>query len=180
MQEAQYGSLGYDGHHDWPVVQGRYALCVLFEYAATLGLVDVRYVAPEGARDDFRHMWGADRLEQFSRYGGLLAVRLNPLGAYAAGRVDEYRPGPAPAVEARSPVRILPNFDVVALDALTPAASLLLDAFAPRSADRVWTLSTASLLKALHTGRGPGGAAPLPHRQRRRGATPADRHGVAG
>ncbi|WP_406169271.1 helicase-associated domain-containing protein [Streptomyces sp. NBC_00996] len=154
LEDAQYGSLGYDGHHDWPVLQGRYALSVLFEYAATLGLVNIQYIDPEGARDDFRRMWGADWLERLSRYDGLLAVRLNPLGAYVTGRADEYRPIPGPAVKGRSPVRVLPNFDVVALDGLAPAEALLLDAFATRSADRVWTLSTASLLKALHAGRG--------------------------
>ncbi|MFE7331962.1 helicase-associated domain-containing protein [Streptomyces sp. NPDC057565] len=73
---------------------------------------------------------------------------------YATGRADDYQPGPALAVGAQSPVRVLPNFDVVALDGLAPAAALLLDAFATRSADHVWTLSTVSLLKALHAGRG--------------------------
>ncbi|WP_150135630.1 helicase-associated domain-containing protein [Streptomyces hyaluromycini] len=154
LEDAQYGSLGYDGYHDWPVLQGRYTLCVLFEYAATLGLVDVQYIDPEGARDDFRHMWGADWLERLSRYDGLLAVRLNPLGAYATEHADDYRPGPAPAGAARHAVKVLPNFDIVALDGLAPAEALLLEAFATRSADHVWTLSTASLLKALHAGRG--------------------------
>ena len=41
ISDPQYGSLGYDGYHDWEIVQGRYALCLLFEYAATLGLIDV-------------------------------------------------------------------------------------------------------------------------------------------
>ncbi|MFC5668779.1 hypothetical protein [Streptomyces incanus] len=63
-------------------------------------------------------------------------------------------PGPAPAVGAQSPVRVLPNFDVVALDGPAPAEALLLDACATRPAEHVWTLSTASLLKALHAGRG--------------------------
>ncbi|MFJ2716846.1 hypothetical protein [Streptomyces sp. NPDC087437] len=63
-------------------------------------------------------------------------------------------PGPAPAVGAQSPARVLPNFDVVALDGLAPAEALLLDAFATRSADHIWTLSTAFLLKALHAGSG--------------------------
>jgi hypothetical protein len=63
-------------------------------------------------------------------------------------------PGPAPAAGAQSPVRGLPNFEVVALDGLAPAEALLLDVCATRSADHVWTLSTASLLKALHASRG--------------------------
>jgi hypothetical protein len=48
--EAGYGSLGYDGCGAWTILQARYALCLLFEYAATLGLIDVAYVPPAGAR----------------------------------------------------------------------------------------------------------------------------------
>lgn len=41
LLDAQYGSLGYDGFHRWELLEGRYTLAVLFEYAATLGLLDV-------------------------------------------------------------------------------------------------------------------------------------------
>ncbi|QHA07978.1 hypothetical protein GQF42_36100 [Streptomyces broussonetiae] len=34
------------------------------------GPVDVQYIDPDGARDDFRHMWGADWLQRLSRYDG--------------------------------------------------------------------------------------------------------------
>ncbi|MFF3359838.1 hypothetical protein ACFYWN_46500 [Streptomyces sp. NPDC002917] len=57
-----------------------------FEYAATLGLIDVQYIAPDGARDDSRHMWGADWLDRLSRYDGLIAVQLNPPGAAVTDR----------------------------------------------------------------------------------------------
>lgn len=53
ISDAQYGSLGYDGCHDWTILQGRYLLCLLFEYVATLGMIDVAYTEPENARDDF-------------------------------------------------------------------------------------------------------------------------------
>ena len=46
LGDPEYGSLGYDGFHDWPILEGRYTLAVLFEYAATLGLLDVDYVSP--------------------------------------------------------------------------------------------------------------------------------------
>lgn len=42
----------------------------------------------------------------------------------------------------------------MALDGLAPAEALLLGVFATRSANHVWTLSTTSLSKALHAGRG--------------------------
>lgn len=155
LSDPEYGSLGYDGHHDWPVLEGRYTLAVLFEYAATLGLLDVEYVAPAHARDDFRHMWGADWIDALSRYDGLLAVRLTPLGAYAAGLTSTYRP-PEPAAPGRG-LEVLANFDIVATADLPAADRLVLDAYAVRTSDRVWTLTAASLLAAIDAGRPPGG-----------------------
>jgi hypothetical protein len=75
------GSLGHAVGKTWELVEGRYALCVLFEYAATLGIIDVAYTGPRGARDDYRGLWGADCYDCLSRYDGLVAVRVNELGA---------------------------------------------------------------------------------------------------
>jgi hypothetical protein len=153
IDDRQYGSLGYDGHHDWPVLQGRYTLAVLFEYAATLGLLDVDYVDPAGARDDYHRMWGADWLDALSRYDGLVAVRLNALGRYAAGLSTAYTP-PADTATTQD-LEVLANFDVVATAGLPAADRLVLDAYATRTSDRVWTLSLASLLAAADRGRPP-------------------------
>jgi hypothetical protein len=154
LGDPEYGSLGYDGFHDWPILEGRYTLAVLFEYAATLGLLDVDYVTPAHARDDFRHMWGADWIDALSRYDGLRAVRLTPLGSYAAGLTTTYVPT-APARPDRT-LQVLANHDIVATADLAPADQLVLDAFATRTSDRVWTVSTASLLAAADAGRAPG------------------------
>jgi hypothetical protein len=88
--EHQYGHLGYDGFGGWNILQHRYLLCLLFEYAATLGMLDVAYVHPEGAIDDLGGIWGADELEWLSRYDGLRAFRLNDLGAYCLGLTGDY------------------------------------------------------------------------------------------
>ena len=77
MVGAAYDSLGYDGFHDWPLLQDRYTLAVLFEYAATLGLIGIEYGPPVGAREDCRDNWGGDDLDQLSCYDGLLALCLN-------------------------------------------------------------------------------------------------------
>jgi hypothetical protein len=81
LEDPRYGSLGLAGWRAWNVLEGRYALCVLFEYAATLGVVDVAYAAARGARDDHRALPGADGRDCLSRYDGLAAVRVNELGA---------------------------------------------------------------------------------------------------
>jgi len=153
LGDPEYGSLGYDGFHDWPILEGRYTLAVLFEYAATLGLLDVDYVTPAHARDDFRHMWGADWIEALSRYDGLRAVRLTPLGAYAGGLTTTYVSAPA---RPDRTLQVLANLDIAVTADLAPADRLVLDAFAARTSDRVWTVSTASLLAAVDAGRAPG------------------------
>jgi hypothetical protein len=79
--DSYHGSLGHAGPRAWDLVEGRYALCVLFEYAATLGLIDVAYTDPRGARDDYRALAGAGQLECLSRYDGLVTIRVNELGA---------------------------------------------------------------------------------------------------
>jgi len=147
-------SLGYDGHHGWSILQGRYTLAVLFEYAATLGLIDIEYVPPTGARDDYQNNCGGDYLDRLSRYDGLAALRLNRLGAHSVGTTVDYTPGSVPAsATPTGKVSGLANFDIVALDGLPSADVLLLDGFAEKNSDRVWTLTTAFLLHALDRGR---------------------------
>jgi hypothetical protein len=153
LGDPEYGSLGYDGFHDWPILEGRYTLAVLFEYAATLGLLDVDYVTPAHARVDFRQMWGADWIDALSRYDGLRAVRLTALGAYAGGLTTTYTPT---TTSADRTLQVLPNHDIVATADLAPADRLVLGAFATRTSDRVWTISTTSLLAAVDSGRAPG------------------------
>lgn len=153
LEDPQYGSLGYDGHCDWALLEGRYILAVLFEYAGTLGLIDLDYIHPDGARDDFRDNWGGDELDALSRYDGLQAVRLTPLGSYVLGLADTYHPA-SPGTTDVQPLKVLPNLDIVATGDLPAADRLTLSAYAKQTADRVWTVSAASLLAALDSGRG--------------------------
>jgi hypothetical protein len=153
LVDAQYGSLGYDGFHRWEILEGRYTLAVLFEYAGTLGLLDLDYIHPSGARDDFQENWGGDDLDALSRYDGLQAIRLTALGRYALGLTDTYQP---PTGDNNTQgLKVLPNLDVVATGALSAGDQLVLSAYAEHTADRVWTISAASLLRAINTGRDP-------------------------
>jgi hypothetical protein len=81
LEDPRHGALGPAGWRAWDLVEGRYALCVLFEYAATLGVVDVAYASPRGARGDYRGLWGAGQRDSLSRYDGLTAIRVSELGA---------------------------------------------------------------------------------------------------
>ena len=150
LEEAEYGSLGYDGNHDWSILQGRYLLCFLFEYAATLGMVDVAFIDPDGARLDYTHMWGADDLRFLSRYDGLQYVRLTRLGAYCLGIAETYEPG-APAV--RASLSVFPDLRLqVTGGRLTADETLLLETYATLDTDDVWRLDPDKTLAAIESG----------------------------
>ena len=151
LGDAQYGSMGYDGYYRWEMLEGRYTLAVLFEYAGTLGLFDLDYIHPQGAREDFQDNWGGEDLDSLSRYDGLQAIRLTALGRYALGLTDTHQP-PA-GDEGTRVLKILPNLDVVATGTVSSGDQVLLSGYAEHTADRVWTVSAASLLAALDTGR---------------------------
>ena len=151
LVDPQYGSLGYDGLRNWELLEGRYTLAVLFEYAGTLGLVDLDYVHPAGARKDFHNNWGGEDLDALSRYDGLQSIRLTALGAWVRGLTDTYQPARSEVTDA-APLKVLSNLDIVATGPIPAADRLLLSAYTKQSNDRVWTVSAASLLSAIDAG----------------------------
>jgi hypothetical protein len=62
----------FDSTGAWQALEARYLLCFLFEYAATLGLLDVAYVHPGHAKVGWSDSWDK---RFFSRYDGLIYFR---------------------------------------------------------------------------------------------------------
>ncbi len=150
LGERQYGSLGYDGSSGWNILQDRYILAVLFEYAATLGMLDVAYFHPAGACDDYRGMWGADELAFLSRYDGMHNFRVTALGAYLLGIDSAYRPVAIPSNLALS---VLPSLQVnVVRGTLRTEDALLLESWAEPVADGSWHLDRQKALIAIEKG----------------------------
>jgi len=147
--ELQYGSLGYD--NNVCILEERYLYCLLLEYAATLGLIDVALIPPARARGDYHGMWGTDDMVYFSRYDGLMFFRITPLGAYCLGAESGYQPAP---VEVKPVLRVLPNLEIAAIGAeLEQGDRLALDAYANKVSDLVWRLDAGKLLAAIEAGR---------------------------
>jgi len=149
IADPYYGSLGYEGFGGWNILQERYMLAFLFEYAATMGIIDVAYVHPSGARRDYRELWSTDDLDCLSRYDGLLHLRITGLGAWCLGLTEEYVPS---APEVRQVLKVLPNLEVVATVPLDPGDVLMLEQFAEQVGDQVWQIQRTRLLEALEQG----------------------------
>ena len=149
LAEAHYGSLGYAGSHDWDILQGRYLLCFLFEYVATLGVIDIAFIHPDGARTDFAGLWGADEMAWLSRYDGLQYFRLNPLGAYCLGLAAQYEPSTPPR---RASLSVFPDRRLCANTPLSPDERLAVETWANVESDGVWRLDRDRILAAVESG----------------------------
>lgn len=151
ISDAQYGSLGHDGYHSWEILQFRYLLCYLFEYAAALGIIDVAYIEATGARNDFGDLWGTDDLEFLSRYDGLIYFRVTPLGAWCLGSVEDYTPAP---VQPSVKLSVLPSLQVnVVGGSLSTEESLTLDTWAVEATETSWRLDRQKAVGAIEKGR---------------------------
>jgi hypothetical protein len=150
FSEAGYGNLYNAGDH-WSFLQTSYLQCFLFEYAATLGLLDLAYIPPYDApRQDWDEYWGTDDLAFLSRYDGLVALRLTPLGAFCLGLEATYEASP---ITTAATLRVLPNLDIVMTgQPLSPSETLMMDTFCLKTADAVWKLDRETLLKAAEGG----------------------------
>jgi hypothetical protein len=150
IAELQYGSFGYSGDQTWKLLQGRFIMVMLFEYAATLGLIDVAYIAPQMARNDFRDRWGTDDYSCLSRYDGLKYFRINALGAWCLGQTPHYHPE---EIITRKTWRVLPNHDIVSSELKPdPVDVMFLDKVADRTSDLVWHLDREKIVTAVEAG----------------------------
>jgi hypothetical protein len=150
ISDPQYGSLGHDGYHSWEILQLRYLLCFLFEYAAALGIIDVAYIEPTEARNDFGDLWGTDDLEFLSRYDGLIYFRVTPLGAWCLGSVEDYTPAP---IQPSVRLSVLPSLQVNVIGgSLSTDESLTLDTWAVESTDKSWRLDRQKAVGAIEKG----------------------------
>lgn len=148
--DPQYGSLGHGGFHGWEILQLRYLLCLLFEYAAALGIIDVAYIEPTEARNVFGDLWGTDSLQFLSRYDGLIYFRVTPLGAYCIGLSDNYTPAP---IEPTVRLSVLPSLQVHAVGGNLSAEELLtLDTWAEQATDKSWRLDRQKAVGAIEKG----------------------------
>ena len=145
--ELQYGSLSNAGND----IEGQYLRAFFMESLATLGVVDIAYVYPQGLWPELSGSWGTDDMEFCGRYDGLLYVRLTSLGAYCLGLTDVYEP---PAAEQRSLLKVLANRDLAVSGGaeLTPADRATLELFAKQTGDHLWSLDPQCILDYVESG----------------------------
>lgn len=152
--DPEYGNFGYDGYGGWETVEFRYLLAFLFEHAATLGLIDVAFVHPEKALDDYRDQWGADDFDWLSRYDGLRAFRITNLGAWCLGLTDDFI---QTTPESNIHLELSDDLTIqLKANSILPADSLLLETWSKPTSETSWTLDPSRARDAIERGNSPG------------------------
>ena len=148
--DLHYGTLGYRGYHSWTILQDRYMLCFLFEYAATLGIIDIAYTHPKSARRDFSPIDDLADIGYLSRYDGLQYIRLTQLGEYCFGIVDSYKPR---VFEVQCVLTVYPDRRVEWSDGdFTAGERALLEKYSTSVSNRVWRIDGEKTVLALESG----------------------------
>lgn len=146
--DSQYGNLGGYGN-TWPIVEMPYLLCVLFEYAATLGIIDIGYTSPVNKRSDqYSSIWGADQHRFISRYDGLTHIRITDLGSYMLGNSEFFE------MQLPKTTITISEQNIIDVKSMLISVELknTLDFFAKNIAEQQWQLSEASIASALKNG----------------------------
>jgi hypothetical protein len=148
-------SRNYRPARYWDVVIGSYLRTIVWEYVATLGLVEIAYTRPEETPHDFGQLYGLED-PYVSRYDGLLALRLTTLGAYVLRQASDYVPPPALTPSGPPLLRVLPNLDLVITDAsrLLPNDRAFLERIGTPQSEDVYRLSRELLLDGAQHGLG--------------------------
>ncbi|MDM5177987.1 hypothetical protein PO883_12375 [Massilia sp. DJPM01] len=149
LEDPNYGALAYTDD-EWDIFEQRYLLCVLFEYCATLGMVDVAYASPHNARTHFQALWGGEGMSFLSRYDGLMHVRLTDLGAYCLGLSPTYVP---PSRAASCVLSVSASLQIrVTQGSLSAEDVLLLENWASRDSADLWHLDREKTVLAVERG----------------------------
>lgn len=144
--DRHYGALH---NANWEMLQGRYLRCVLLEYAATLGLIDVVLAPPYHPEPDYDNVWCGEDVECLSRYDGLRYVRLNAFGAYCLGLTKDYED---PSVSQQTPLTMQKGYRLQFNQPPSEAELLLIEGYADVLDEQGWRLSVEKILTLLENG----------------------------
>nr|MDT0251832.1 hypothetical protein [Endozoicomonas sp.] len=131
----------------WDLLETRYLRCLLVEYAATLGLIDV-VMAPPDTDETFYDDYG--NMECLSRYDGLSYFRLTPLGSYILGITDSYQAEASEPCETA--LTIHRQGRIVFADNPSPWEQRFLSLYADQDKDKVWNLSRKKMMETQQIG----------------------------
>lgn len=124
----------------WFPLEGTYVKCLLMEYLATLGLIEVNYSLPVFC-DNEHNIY---KCQFISSYDGLFEFKITPLGAYCFGMIEEE---PPVDVVPHKLFHVTPNLEVsVVADHMLKSDIVMMDSCMDKINRKTWKLNTAKML----------------------------------
>ncbi|MCL1080144.1 hypothetical protein D5R81_18700 [Parashewanella spongiae] len=145
--DSHYGRF-YDA--DWNVLAEPYLQCVLLEYAATLGLIDIVLCDLDKTDSSNEQYWGLMDLECFHRYEGVTYFRLTKLGAYVLGESDHYEPETVNLDV--TPVTLMPKGRFYFASTPMPWEIQFIGLYCKQKDELLWALDRKLIVEALQSG----------------------------
>ena len=136
----------FDGGN-WKILESRYLRCLLVEYIATLGMIDVVMSSPEN-EDATYDEFGDEAC--LSRYDGLRYFRLTTLGQFVLGLTKSYT---AETTNDNETPLTIQRQGRIAFDCEpTPWEQRFLSLYADHAKENVWKLSRKKIMETLQIG----------------------------
>ncbi|MBM7070758.1 hypothetical protein JQC92_01705 [Shewanella sp. 202IG2-18] len=147
IYDAHYGGL-YNG--GWDIIEESYLKCLLVEYMATLGVIDVVMYDLSQISDSNDDYWGTVDLDCLHRYQGLRYFKLTELGAYVLGKMPSYDGSNIP--QSKTSLTVKRRGKITCNSALEPWEVQFLSLYAKQIDDDVWQLERKNIVQALQAG----------------------------
>lgn len=125
-----------------------YTRCLMMEYFTTLGMIDIAYLDPNAASDEYFNNIGHFDLDYLSIYDGLQYLRLTQLGAHILGLTESYSEAPS----AETPILLLSKLRIQYLQPPTSSERVFLINYADEVSGDTWQLSKDKLLSHIEHG----------------------------
>ncbi len=135
----------------WLAVNGRFIMAFLMEYAASLGVIDIKITKPWYSHRKKQHVLILyNQYSCLSRYDGLHYFRITPLGEYVLGKTSSYEGIP---IKEEDLFNVLPNLDLIlSTNNISPTDRNFIDMIAEKTSDRVWKMSKDKILNCIENG----------------------------
>lgn len=135
----------------WFAVNGRFIMAFLMEYAASIGIVDIKITRPWYSHRKKQHaLILYNKYSCLSRYDGLQYFRITPLGEYVLGNKGSYEGIP---IKEEDLFNVLPNLDLIlSTNNISPTDRNFIDMIAEKTSDRVWKISKDKILGCIENG----------------------------
>lgn len=146
--DPRYGEIHYMSDAGlWQAMQESYLQCLLFEYLATLGMVDLCFEPAAESGQCYEHPLCEQDVAHINRYAGLHYFRITALGAWCLGLSNHYQ---QPLTE--TPLTVRQGGLLQFRQPPSAEEQLFINGYAEQEGTELWRLNQPLMLQQVENG----------------------------